>query len=178
MLAGPIPGHASPAAIPSSAEERLSQARATAANWYTYSELVALKLMDEYGPPDQVQSDRLVWHNAGPWAKIAVWDEEDFDYSGVLGPDNLEETLSFSVPPERLKDLEAFSDKLAISADGQELSVRGNSEELNYLTLNLAHEIAQGTKDPAEARLLYGRICQLSQAGKSSPYMQGLRFSH
>ena len=33
-------------------------------------------------------------------------------------------------------------------------------------------------RDPAEARLFYGRTTQLSRSGKSSPYMQGLMFIH
>jgi hypothetical protein len=177
ILAGVIPSCAAGADAPSSAEERLSQAQASVANWYTYSEVTALKLMDEYGPPDQVGSDRLVWHKAGPWDRIAVWDEEDYDYSGTVGPDNLEQTLSFAAPQAKLQDLSAFSDKLAISEDGKELSVRGNSEALDFLTINLAHEIVQGTRDPAQARLFYGRISKLSQAGKSSPYLQGLMFT-
>jgi len=175
MLAGLIPGRAA-AAAETSAEERLAQDQRIMAGWHTYSGLVALKLMDEYGPPDQVESERIVWHNAGPWDTIVVWDADDYDYSATLGPDNLEQTLFFAVPPEKRKALADFSDELTVSGDGKELSVRGHSEELNFLALNLAYEIVQGFRDPAEARIFYDRTCQLAQAGKSSPYLRGLMF--
>jgi hypothetical protein len=80
------------------------------------------------------------------------------------------------VPSEKRKALAAFTRRLVVSEDGKQLSVRGNSEALDFLALNLAHEIVRGTRDPIAARHFYGRIYLLSQAGKSSPYMEELLF--
>jgi len=176
LLIGSIAGCATTPAAPMNAEERLNQAQTVTTNWYTYSEAMAMKIIAEYGPPDRIEPDRLTWYNKSPWDQIAVWDREDYYYSGTVGPDNLEQTLLHAVPADKRKALAAFSKKLAVSKDGRQLSVRGNSEALDFLALNLAHEIIRGTRDPAEARSFYGRTERLSQAGKSSPYLEGLLF--
>jgi hypothetical protein len=176
FLAGLFAGCATTPTTPMSAGVRLDHAQAVATNWYTYSEVMAMKLMEKYGPPDLIESQRLVWYDRGPWNKIAVWDKEDYYYSNTVGPDDLEQTLSYDVPADKRKALAAFSDKLVVSKDGKELSVIGNSEALNFLTLNLAHEIVSGARNPADAKSFYDRTSQLSQAGKSSPYTEGLLF--
>jgi hypothetical protein len=177
LLAGLLCACTTTPAGPLDAEARFDEALSVAASWHSQSKAMAKKVMEEYGPPDQILSDLLVWNSIGPWRKIAVWDTEDYGFSDRGGPDTLEQTLSYAVPRDKRKDLADFSDEISVSKEGDEVSVRGNSEALNFLVLNLAHEIVQGAKDPADARLFYDRVCQLSQAGKSSPYTQGLLFS-
>jgi hypothetical protein len=163
---------------PTSAAARRDQAQTLAAAWHPYSQAQAARLMDEYGAPDVIGSDRLVWYNQGPWSKIAVWDAEDYRRPGVRAEpeDDVEQTLSYEVPAAKLQALKDFSDKLAVSLDGRQLAFRGPSEELNFLAANLADEIVRGKRSPEDARGDYDRICRLSQAGKSSVYTQGLLF--
>jgi len=176
LLASLSVGCATAPVAPLGAAERLDDAQAIATEWYTYSEVMALKLIDEYGPPDRIESDRLTWYDKGPWKKISVWNKEDNDYSGSLGPDDLEQTIAYDVPSDKRKALAAFSGKLVVSRKSQELSVLGNDEPRNLLTLNLAHEVINGIRSPDDARVFYDRIYELSQAGKSSPYLQRLLF--
>jgi len=176
MSAGMCAGCATTSTTSMSAEERLDQAQTITQTWHAYSKVRAGKLLDEYGPPDQIESDRLIWHDAGPWVRIAVWDTEDY-YPATIGSDNMEQTISYDVPTDKRAALAAFSDKLAVSVEGQELSVRGNSETLDFLALNLANEIVRGDRSPEQARRFYDRIHELTQAGTSSPYTQGLLFS-
>jgi len=176
LLAALIPGCATTPVNTMSAEERFSQAQTFTASWHAHSKEMALKIMDEYGPPDQIFADLLVWYNTGSWNKVAVWDTEDYNYSDALGPATLEQTLFDPVPQAKRRALADFSDGISVSEDGKKLSVRSNSEALVYLTFNLAHEIVQGAKGPSEARLFYDRTYKLSLAGKSSPYMQWLLF--
>jgi hypothetical protein len=177
-LAGMLPGHAMTPAAPMSAEQRLVRAHAAARTWQATSKALALKIMEEYGPPDQILSGLLIWEDAEPWSRIVVWNGDDSDNAGVRAPDLLELTLSCSVPREKREALAAFSDKIGVSGNGTRLSVRGGSEELILLAFNLAHEIITGASDPGHAQLLYDRITRLSQAGKSSPYMRRLMFEH
>ncbi|MCX5796813.1 MAG: hypothetical protein NTY77_15065 [Elusimicrobia bacterium] len=161
---------------PMGAEQRREQAEAVTTRWYTYSEVMALQLIEEYGAPDRIEPDRLTWDHRGPWDKIAVWNAEDYYYSGTMGPDNLEQTLAYEVPADKRKALAAFSAKLKVSKDGKEITVRGNDEALNLLALNLAHELVRGVRDPDDARSFYDRTYRLSLAGKSSDYMERLLF--
>jgi hypothetical protein len=159
-----------------SAEERFDQAQASVKDWHPYASAAAMRLMDEYGAPDQIGSDRLIWRNTGPWDKITVWDTENY-YSASAGSDDMEQTLGYEVPLDKRQALADFSGKLVVSDDGKQLSVRGSSEELDFLTLNLANEIVRGVRSPEDARAFFDRIAKLAQAGKSSSYTQRLLFS-
>jgi hypothetical protein len=189
ILAELISACATTPTSPMSSEERLDHAQAVATDWCTYSEAAAMRLIKEFGPPDKIEPNRLTWRDKGPWKKISIWDNAqcsamigfktlDYDHSPTVGPDIMEQTLFYTVPRDKRKELAEFSDKLAVSRDGKKLSVRGNSEALDFLALNLADQIVRGSRSPEDARSFYGRICQLSQAGKSSPYTQGLLFVH
>jgi len=156
-------------------QARRDWAEAAIWHWSNVSNLLAKNLMAEYGPPVRIESSRLLWNEKGPWRRLSVWDVVPY-YDVSVGPDNLEETLAYPVPSEKHKALAAFSDKLLVSKDGTELSARATSEAIAFLTLNLADEIIQGRRDPEGARSFYEVTVQLSLAGKSSAYMQGLLF--
>jgi len=176
LLFGLCAGCATAPAPPLSSAERLHQAQAVAADWYIYSQLVAMKLIEQYGPPDRIESGRLTWYNKGPWQRIAAWNAKDYYYPAADRLDNVEQTVPYAVPADKRPALAAFSDRITVSKDGSELSARGSDEELNFLALNLAHEIIRGVRSPEEARRFYDRTRELSLAGKSSPYMEGLFF--
>jgi hypothetical protein len=131
--------------------------------------------MAEYGPPSQVRYSRLVWDDKGPWKRIAVWDVNPYyDSSSGSGADNLEQTIAFPVTPAASGLLTRFSGRIHVSKDGTELSSRATTEEENFLTLNLACEVASGSREPEQARVFFQRTMELSASGKSSPYLQGL----
>jgi hypothetical protein len=156
-------------------QDRRDLAAVVIESWYNYSKEAALKLIDEYGPPDQIESSRLVWNDKGPWKRISVWDVVPY-YDSNTGPNNLEETIARHVTPAQRRELLAFDRNIKASEDGTELSARYDREELNILALNLADEVLQKVKTPIEARLFYRETADLSVAGKSSRYAQGLLF--
>jgi hypothetical protein len=132
-------------------------------------------IIDKYGPPDRVETVRLVWENKGPWRRICVWDELAF-----LDDDrpsrNLEQTIAYEVPRDKRAALESFHPGLSVAADGEELSARSESEARNFLMLNLADEIVRGVTTSEDARASYDRTLRLADAGKLSPKMQRLLF--
>jgi hypothetical protein len=150
--------------------QRQDQARAVILDWAEPARLLATDLIEEYGPPDRVEPSRLVWQNKHLWENITVWDE-------LPGRDYfLEQTVSYPVPAQKRQDLAAFSDDVSLSAGGTELSVRSVSEDRNYLAVNLAYEIIEGIKTPAEARQSYDLTLRLKAAGKTSAFTEGLLF--
>jgi hypothetical protein len=176
LSAGLMAGCATTPAAPMSSGERVQLARRVARGWYNHSTVLALKLIDEYGPPEEIESGRLTWYDKGPWARMAVWNQGDYYYSGVYGTDDLEQTVRYSVPSEKDKALASFSGELVVSGDHKELTVRGDDESRNYLTINLADDIVQGKRGPAGARLFYANVSELRESGKSSPYLERLLF--
>jgi len=145
-------------------------------NWSSFSRLAAAGFMEEYGAPDQVRHDQLIWNDKGPWKRIKIWNVTPY-YDSDLGADNIEQTVAYLVPQDKHKELNAFSHEILISQNGTELSARGTSETADFLTLNLADDIVLGRKTPEEARRFYEQTIQLSLAGKASPYLRGLIFT-
>jgi hypothetical protein len=140
-----------------------------------WSNLSLDKMVDEYGSPDRIENKRVVWVNRGPWKRIVVWDGMDNSeiYAGAA---NIEQTIAYLVPQNKRDALNDLDEGVMISADGSELSARSSSEERNFLALNLADEVIHGVRTPEQARSYYARTLRLAEAGKSSPYMKGLRF--
>ena len=139
----------------------------TVRHWNDSPRLMTLEFMKKYGAPDEMGSDRLVWNNNGPCKRTVVRNA-----SG----DMLEQTLACSVPAGKLVTLAAFDPAIQVSQNGTTLSVFSDTEEHNFLTVNLAYEVIHGIKDPISARNFYNQTIDLSVAGKSSPYMHWLLF--
>lgn len=140
-----------------------------------WSNLTNNMMVEKYGPPDRVETLRLVWEDRGPWKRIVVWDELGFLDNNHAGR-NIESLIVYAVPQDKRDELADFSSGLHVSADGTELSARSTSEERNVLMLNLADGIVKGRLDVEEARADYLRTLQLSAAGKSQPSMRRLLF--
>lgn len=161
------------AELPGPTWEKSSTARANGPDWSNES----LNMMiDKYGPPDRIETGRVVWVDKGPWTRMAVWDDMQLRQFSMNMDDNIEDTLAYMVPDAKRDDVQNFGAKVKVSREGAELSSRSYSEERNFLALNLADEIVRGMKTPGEAKTFYVKTLQLAEAGKSSPYMKGLLF--
>lgn len=57
-----------------------------------------------------------------------------------------------------------------------EISARCDREEMNYLALNLAHDIITDRLSVEEARKMYAETAAAALQGKMHPYVQGLQF--
>lgn len=161
---------------PPGPQERAAAAQAAISGWSESSRVAAAKLIEEYGPPDVVAPDGLAWNDKGPWTRTMVRDAAA--YQGAASGDAIvEQTIAYELPDAKWSELlRDFNDKLTVTLDPEQLTARSDSEELNFLTLNLANEIVNGRMDPLEARRFYWRTLDLAAAGKSSNLMQGLLF--
>jgi len=140
-----------------------------------WSNLTVNAMIDKYGPPTRVETDRLVWENRGPWKRIVVRDGLGFLENDRVSS-NLEQTIVYAVPPGKRDEVESFSLGLSVSSDGAELSARSTDEERNFLMLNLADDVVNGRLSPEGARVGYFHALQLAQSGKSTPSMHALLF--
>lgn len=147
-------------------------ARAVIADWSEPSRLLAARTIEQYGPPDAISAGGLGWAWKGPWKRIVVWDGAAAD----AADGGYQQTVAYRVPEDKRAALTDFGRGVRVSQDGRELSALSSDEALNFLALNLADEIARGVRSPGEARGFYDRTAQLAAAGKSSPYLWGLRF--
>lgn len=144
--------------------------------WPDRPRATAGALIAKYGEPSSFDDDSLVWYNKGPWRQTVVYREAPHSFMGYHGKDILEQWISYVVPENRIAELKRFDNRIAVDKAGGELSARSESENLNYLALNLADEILAGKRRPDAARDFYLKTMKLSASGKSSPYMDGFLF--
>ena len=151
-------------------------ARGVVKRWAAPSADIGQWLLDEYGLPDDVTLNRLTWDRRGPWKRTVVWNKTPI-YRSTADLAVMQQTVDYRLSLKQAADLLAFNDGLEIDLARGELSSRARQEEINYLALNLADEIARGRKTVPQAQAAYARVVELTAAGKSSPYTGGLLFS-
>jgi hypothetical protein len=141
--------------------------------WPVRPRALARLMIERYGKPDEVVASQVSWNRRGPWSKIVVF--RDPDPSG-RGEHLLQSVAYGPVSVNALRGLDALGRGATYDAAARELSARTDSEETNFLALNLADEVVRGRRSVADARDFYDAASHLSAAGKSSPYMRGLMF--
>jgi hypothetical protein len=138
--------------------------------------MAAQNMIERYGLPDEVRPNAVTWFDAGPWKRIEVRNVRpplvDTEDLGII-----EETIAYPLAPSQAASVLLVDSSLAYNAREQQLSASADREELNYLRLNLADEVANGRATPEQARATFARVVDLEQSGKSSPYMRGLLFT-
>lgn len=151
-------------------------AEAVVDNWWRTSALAARRTIAQYGVPDEVRPEYLVWRARGPFKRTVVRNVTPPYVSGdELGV--VEQTIRYTLEPPQLADLKKFDRRLGYERGSRELGARSDREEVNYLRLNLADDIVKRRMTPEEARRFRARALALENTGKTSPYMQGLRFT-
>lgn len=138
------------------------------AGWHATPRGAAQLMLERFGPPDQSTPIAVIWKERAPWKRITV--HKDWQYSP------LEQTVSYYVPRHRMEMVRALKNGIGVDIWNNELSAQSGREALNFLALNLADEIAREQRAPEDARAFYDKTVELSAAGKSSYYLEGLLF--
>lgn len=158
------------------ATSETQDAKKTISSWHEQPRLGAEEMIAKYGPPQEVTADQLVWHKAGPYKRITVFNLEtphDFPLPHV---DFLEHTIEYNVPQDKVGDLIAFDGSSTINRTTGELSARCDLEAHNVLTLNLDHDIVTGKKTVAQARQAFAEIVGQEVLAKHPQYEESLLF--
>lgn len=144
--------------------------------WPPESRVLARAMIEKYGAPSRFGDHALYWYDNGPWKKTVVYRDAATHSLFRRGGDILEQTVAYQVSRDSLDDLRRFDSALSMDPRTDELSVRSESEARNVLTLNLAVEILTRRRTIDDARSFQRRAQRLADAGKDSPYLDGLRF--
>jgi hypothetical protein len=145
-------------------------------NWPEKPQEVAKKTIEKYGQPDEATESMLIWHNNGPWKQSIVYREEVPHSFPKPHTDILEQFIDYRVPPEKFDDLALFDGSVIVERTKGEISARCDKEEMNYLALNLAHDIVADKLSVDEARKTYAETAGAAMQGEMRPYVQGLQF--
>ncbi len=163
---------ATPLSGPPDGVAKAQEAQAAVDAWTAPSALEARVLLEEYGAPDEVAGDRLAWVGRGPWDRVDVWNAP----LGAAETPVVQQTVGYPLDEKAARDVRAFDPRVICDLPTGRLSARSDSEEKNYLLLNLADDVVNGRKTPDDARAAYKEILDRSYSGKSSPYLRGLLF--
>jgi hypothetical protein len=144
--------------------------------WPEGARAAARAMIAKYGEPNRFTEGALVWIANGPWRKTVVYRSSWPSLFGRRGNEYVEQTVAYKVPVEKVNDLKRFDQRLLVNEDRGLLSSRSESEPMNFLALNLADEIVMNKRTVEDARDFYVKTAKLSESGKSSRYMDGLRF--
>ncbi len=145
--------------------------------WPARPRLAVQQMMAQYGPPLELSTEAVIWHNAGPYKRIMVTKKEvphDFPKPHM---DFLEHTVSYRVPASKVDDLVAFDASMTINATAGEMSARCDLEGHNILTLNLARDIIEGKKSVKQARAAFAEHVVEDVGGMHPDYVEKLLFT-
>ncbi len=119
---------------------------------------------------------RLIWSETGPWRLTIVYRDEVPHNFPKPHTDLLEQFAAYRVPPDKTDEVAKFDGSVLVERTKGEVSARCDMKEMNYLALNLMHEIVNGKRSVEEARKFYAETAAGFSLGRRSPYTQGLLF--
>lgn len=145
--------------------------------WLQAPRKSAQRLVEYYGPPDEVSASQLVWHRTRDgWKRTVLSNEEvphDFPARHV---DFLEQYIDYRVPLDMYSRLAEYDGSVIVERTKGEMSARCGGTSMNFVAINLAHDIVTGKCSVDEARREYARLYQAHARGEEPPYTQGFQF--
>jgi hypothetical protein len=145
-------------------------------DWPEKPREAAEMMIGKYGPPHEVTPTRLAWFGNGPWKRTVVNREEIPHNFPRPHTDILEQTIDYHVPPERFSALARFDGSVIAERTKGELTARCDEEPMNFLALNLAHDIAEGNTTVAQARRLYVEQATAAMMKNPAPLAERFQF--
>lgn len=147
------------------------------AGWPAKQRETATLMIAKYGQPTVVGDRLLVWYGTGPFVHTILARDEVQHNFPMPHVDYLTQTVRHRVPAAKLAELFEYDGSVWYHRTRGELSAQCDVEEMNYLALNLSHDIITGKRTAADARAFYSRVAMaFKQGDRSSPYVRGLIF--
>ena len=145
--------------------------------WSQEPQESAKRLIDYYGEPDEFSSSRLIWYNTSDgWKRTVLVNEmvpHDFP---ARHNDFLEQFIDYKVPIDMFSKLAAYDGSVIAERTKGELSARCGGTSMNFVAINLAHDIVSGKRFVEEARAEYARLYKAQQDGQQEPYAGSFQF--
>ncbi|HWJ31942.1 MAG TPA: hypothetical protein VNR59_06340 [Gaiellaceae bacterium] len=137
----------------------------------------ATLMRSKYGEPTVAGDGELVWYTTGPFVKTAIARDAAPHNFPMPHTDYLTQTVRHRVPADKLAALNEYDGSVIYHRTRGELSAQCDKEEMNFLALNLAHDIITGKRTVDDARAFYAKTAMaFKQGDRSSPYVNGLLF--
>lgn len=147
------------------------------ANWTPESRAAVYYSFKKYGKATFIQEDSITWIPVGPWKKLVVYSSGDeYDYPSKH-KDVIKAVVNYPFKVSDAGKLKSFHPKVFYNSNSKELSVQCVEEAMDFLLVNLVHEIITGAISPEAARKKYAEIFIEYNQGIRSEYTRRLLFS-
>ena len=147
------------------------------ASWPEKQRETATMLVGKYGEPTVVGDGMIAWFNTGPFVKTVLLRHGQPHNFPMPHVDYLTQTVKHTVPANKLDELYQYDGSVWFHRTRGELSAQCDKEEMNFLALNLAHDVITGKRSVSDARAFYAKTAMaFKQGDRSSPYVTGLIF--
>jgi len=145
--------------------------------WKATPREVAQKMIGKYGEPNEVTANRLIWHNNGPWKITELVNEEIPHDFPVPHKDMLYQAIGYRIDPEKATALLSYDGSVILERTKGLIAARCDKEEMNFLAVNLANDVATGKKSVGDARRFYAESAMaMMKENKVGEYLKGFQF--
>src|SRR5690349_4969353 len=141
----PAPSGSSSSPTQSSAES-IAWVQKHVPSWPEKTRRTAAQLITKYGLPAEATERQITWYGNGPWKKSTLYKEEVAHNFASPHADVLEQTVSYKVPLDKVAALLEFNGSVVVNRTRGELCSCADSEELNFLALNVADDLIRGER--------------------------------
>ena len=145
--------------------------------WPPERQALAAHLVAKYGPPQDVSQRQIAWFDNWPWKRTVLYRDGDLHKFPIAHRDVLWQTVNYKVAPNRLAAILAYNGSVLIDRTRGEITAHCDSEEDNFLTLNLADNVATGADTVEQARAYHAQVYEGLRIKEPSEYAYKLRFA-
>ena len=136
----------------------------------------AQDIIGRYGPPNEATPTLLIWHNNGPWKRTVITRDEALHKFPTPHTDYITQTIDDRVPVEKFVEIATFDGRCVPYRTTGEVSATCDNEAANFLSMNLMHDIVQGTRTVDEARKEFAKQTAAWALNRSAPYTERFQF--
>jgi len=162
-------GQPKDAAPPASADEAIR-------SWPEELRETAQTLIERHGEPDELTHGMLIWRQSGPWKRTVIYRDPAVHLFPKPHYDYVEQVIDYQAPVDRFDDVAEFDGSVTLDRTQGEMAARCDQEAANVLAVNLAHDVAQGSKTVDEAREAFTEAVQQMTAGHTPESTLGFTF--
>lgn len=156
----------------------LEKANKFASGWPDSSINAAKEIIAKCGDPHETTSDSLIWRNVAPFKKIIVHREVYSHKFPLLHQNSLEHVVDYRADVSKVDDVWRYNGSIVLDRTKGEMSSFANSEAMNILGLNLAHDVLTGRMSADSARITFGKETMNFLNGNKTAQTSVLRFGH
>ncbi len=160
-------------------QKAFEQASKLASGWPETSVIAAKEIISKYGEPSETTSNMLIWRNVAPFREIIVHRNVYSHQFPLLHKNAVEHKVDYKAPSaNKVGEIWEYNGAVSLDRNRGLMSVVGENEAMNILSLNLAHEILSGERSYESARIKYGQETLDFLNGQKTNYTQSLKFGN